>query len=330
MQRFALHQIRELRCVLVGFAAMASSVPVYAGDEAVAVARAKIAEIGKQWNGEVNAATQSVYIELQRQAVLEGVELTADVSYGEHELQAFDLFVPAGESTAPRPVLVYLHGGGLVRGDKRGTGTDGLIYGNIGTFVARHGMIGINANYRLVPEVNWPAGAEDIRLLLEWVGDNIAEYGGDAEAIFLMGNSAGSTHVATYLFHEASQFEDGPRIAGALLSSGAFAAGDGQAALDYFGEDPALRHARSPLGLVDSYAGAAVPLFLWSAEYDPAFIEGPVAEMYSKLCDKYEDCPRYTQFQGHNHVSHVMSINSADVEVGGAVLDFIGTVLDSR
>ena len=101
---------------------------------------------------------------------------------------------------------------------------------------------------------------------------------------------------------------------------------DSEAQRVYYGGDAALRASRVPLGLVDSYDGPEIPVFLWSAEFDPANIEAPVAAMYAKLCGKYEDCPRFTQFQGHNHVSHVMSINSADDEVSRAVLEFILSV----
>lgn len=306
-----------------------TSASLEAADGAVAEARAGIAAIGKQWNGNVNTATQTIYTQLQRTAERSGVRVIADLEYGAHPLQGFDLFVPEADASAPRPVLVYLHGGGLVRGDKIGDGTDGLIYSNIGYFFARHGIVTLNANYRLVPEVTWPAGQEDIRLMLEWIAENIERYGGDPGRVFLMGNSAGSTHVATYLFNESEQFADGPRVIGALLSSGAFAVDDSDTARRYFGADAATRAARSPLGLADSYEGEAVPLFLWSAELDPAFIETSVADMYAKLCSKYADCPRYTQFQGHNHVSHVMSLNSADSVVGDAAIEFVESVLAS-
>ena len=86
------------------------------------------------------------------------------------------------------------------------------------------------------------------------------------------------------------------------------------------------RASRVPLALVDTYEGPRIPVFLWSAEYDIASIEAPVAAMYASLCAKYRDCPRFTQFQGHNHVSHVMSINSADDAVGRAVLEFIHSI----
>ena len=296
-------------------------------DSSPRTARAGVAEIGKQWNGEVNVATQALYAALHREVDSTGIEQISDLSYGPHELQKFDLFVP-GEFDEPGPVLIYIHGGGLVRGDKVGAGTDGLIYSNVGKFMARAGGIGINANYRLVPEAKWPSGAEDIHMLLAWVQAHIAEYGGDPNSVFLMGNSAGSTHVATYLFHEASQFEDGPRLRGAILSSGAFD-GSGGASAAYFGEDEAVRATRTPLGLVDTYEGQPVPLFLWSAEYDPAGIETSVAAMYAKLCRKYQDCPMFTQFQGFNHVSHVMSIDSAETEISNSLIRFYHSVVDN-
>ena len=79
----------------------------------------------------------------------------------------------------------------MVRGNKINANSEGLISSNIPTFFARHGMIGINANYRLVPEVQWPSGPDDLRGILTWIRGNIDEYGGDPDAVFLMGNSAG-------------------------------------------------------------------------------------------------------------------------------------------
>lgn len=318
-----------IRYVSVLFGLIAAQTASAQDEALVAEARAGVAALGKQWNGEVNAATQALYVELHRHVDSSGIRQISDLSYGPHELQNFDLFVPEQGFSEPGPVLIYFHGGGLVRGDKLGAGTDGLIYSNIGKFMARAGGIGINANYRLVPDAKWPSGADDIRMLLEWVKDNIGEYGGDPNNILLMGNSAGSTHVASYLFHEASQLANGPGIRGAILSSGAFDAQD-DAARAYYGDGAADLAAHRPLGLVDSYQGEPVPLFLWSAEFDPAFIETSVAEMYAKLCRKYGDCPMYTQFQGFNHVSHVMSIDTADTEISNAIIRFYHSVIGER
>ena len=322
----------SLRCligfsILMGSSVLLTALPAHSNDlEAVATARDGVRDLGKNWNGEVNVATQALYMELQRSADRSGVNATMDVSYGPDELQGMDVFVPEVRPAEPVPVVVYIHGGAMVRGNKINANSEGLISSNIPTFFARHGMIGINANYRLVPEVQWPSGPDDLRGILTWIRGNIDEYGGDPDAVFFMGNSAGGRHVASYLYHEDSHFDDGPGVIGAMLSSSSFGVSDSEAQRVYYGDDAALRASRVPLGLVDSYDGPEIPVFLWSAEFDPANIEAPVAAMYAKLCGKYEDCPRFTQFQGHNHVSHIMSINSADDEVSRALLEFVHSV----
>lgn len=295
--------------------------------DAAAAARAGVGDLGKRFDGEVLRATAALYTDLHRHADRSGVRVTSDIKYGPEDLQAFDLYVPEQPPATPVPIVVFLHGGGLVAGNKVSNGTEGQIYSNIPMFFARHGMIGVNANYRLVPDVKWPGGPDDVRAVLVWLRENIAEYGGDTNKIFLMGNSAGATHVAAYLFHEPTQLDGGPGVIGALMGSGGFDAGSPETMRGYFGNDEAAWQANSPLGLVETYAGSLVPIFMWSSEYDPARIESRVAQMYASLCVKYDDCPRFTQFQGHNHVSPVMSFNSADAAVGEVALDFIHDVL---
>ncbi len=65
----------------------------------------------------------------------------------------------------------------------------------------------------------------------------------------------------------------------------------------YYRADPAMREANSPLGLVERYTGQYVPVYLWSAEYDPSNIESSVAGSIRGACYKYADCPMYTQWQ---------------------------------
>src|SRR5690242_17292720 len=46
-----------------------------------------------------------------------GISVTRDIAYGPHARQVLDLFVPSGVADAP--VVVFVHGGVFVRGDKR-------------------------------------------------------------------------------------------------------------------------------------------------------------------------------------------------------------------
>lgn len=265
----------------------------------------------------------AAYLALHKEADQTAVEMHADLQYGEHELQNMDIFTPQIAGTEPLPVVVYIHGGGLTAGDKISPASEGFIYSNIPIFFARNGMIGINANYRLVPEVSWPSGADDLQLLMQWIREQIGSFGGDPDKIFFMCNSAGCNHVATYLFSGEHHFADGPGVAGALLASGAYTPDN----TDYFGTDAALTEQRSVSGLLAGYEGPQTPLFLWTAELDEINIELSVANLFLQLCQKYQDCPEYMQFPNHNHVSDTQSFNTADTRVSDAVLDFIHRTL---
>lgn len=84
-----------------------------------------------------------------------------------------------------KPVLLYIHGGGWVVGDKREQGLPLLHH------VARHGWVGVSVNYRLSPGAGWPDHLCDVKAGLAWVRDHIDEYGGDPEFVAVAGGSAG-------------------------------------------------------------------------------------------------------------------------------------------
>ena len=98
--------------------------------------------------------------------------------------QTFDLY-PATKGTGPRPVIIYLHGGGWDGGDKR-TG----VYANI-LDQTRRGSVVIDANYRLAPGVRFPAPLQDVKRLVRWIKVHADELGIDARRITVSGHSAG-------------------------------------------------------------------------------------------------------------------------------------------
>ncbi len=87
------------------------------------------------------------------------------------------------------PVLVYIHGGGWVMGDKREQGLP-LMHE-----LAMRGWVCVTANYRLSTKATWPAHIVDCKRALAWVREHVAEYGGDPGFIALAGGSAGG-HLA--------------------------------------------------------------------------------------------------------------------------------------
>jgi acetyl esterase/lipase len=110
-------------------------------------------------------------------------------AYGPLERHRLDVWVPAKTATKPLPVVVFFYGGGWVSGD-RGD------YGFAGRAFAAKGFVTVVADYRLVPQVRFPAFVEDGALAIRWVRDNIAAYGGDPRRISLSGHSAGAYEAA--------------------------------------------------------------------------------------------------------------------------------------
>lgn len=300
--------------------------------ETVGDAHAKLRAIGKVWSLEVAKKDIAIYKPLLAAAPKDGVVAIRDLHYGPDPRNTLDVFRPAAAGST-RPIVAFFYGGGLVGGDKDYPGTDGLVYANIGTFFARHGIIGVNANYRLVPHVTFPGGGEDVAGVVKWLKAHAAEYGGDPNAIFLMGNSAGGTHVATYLYDRDVQPGGEPNIAGAILLSGAFTLDKtgrrAKVTEEYLGPDKSKWDQLEPLGLARSYDGKQVPTLILTAQYDPQGIEQSGVALLDLLCKKDNACPAFMQIPHHNHLSTALSLNTDDPSYAPRLLDFIrSTVVD--
>ena len=89
-------------------------------------------------------------------------------------------------------------------------------------WAVKNGFVGVNTTYRLAPASPWPAGAEDLASVVQWVTEKIAERGGDPARIYLMGQSAGAVHVASYVSHPEFHRVKGGGLAGAILVSGIY------------------------------------------------------------------------------------------------------------
>lgn len=287
---------------------------------------AEIRRMGNVFNPEVLRTTYALFTPLQEQAPKDGVEVHTDLAYGDHERQRLDVFAPLERPAAPAPVVVYVHGGGFVAGER--SPFPGLIYDNVPTFFARHGVVGINATYRLAPDFKWPAGAADVGGVVAWLKANIADYGGDPERIFLMGQSAGSSHVATYTFIEKVHGAGGPGIAGAMLLSGSYAPmdadfSDGKPAENqfaYYGENVDAWRDMSPLYHVKP---GHPPVFIVVAEFDPYPLAWPSAALAAALVKCDRRAPWFKMLPNHNHVSPAMQINSAVDILGPDLLAFV-------
>lgn len=287
---------------------------------------AELKGIGKVFNEDVAKRTKEIYMPILSAIDQSGIAVTSDVSYGSDERNLLDVHV-AESSVSGAPTVIFFHGGGYVRGHKNVEGE--LLYGNVANFFVRNGMIGINATYRLAPEASWPDGASDVGAALAWARENIASYGGDPEKIFLLGQSAGAAHVATYVLRKEMHLGDqGPGCAAAILMSGVYGNDHTNAApnqIAYFGE-PSEKYAdMAVLGNVD-YGGT--PLMMSNAEFDPIGWEKFGIQLLVEISEKFDWIPRYKQMNGHNHVSQVYSIGSGDNGVGPDMIDFIDNILN--
>jgi acetyl esterase len=260
-----------------------------------------------------------------------GSERVANLRYGAHARHVLDVYCPQGQGDGPFPVLVFMHGGGFVRGDKAERV-------NIGRYFARHGIVTVIPNYRLAPESEWPAGAEDAAAALAWACNNIGEYGGNAHEVFLGGESAGATHAGTAALVKRFR-QPGVRVAGVILASGVF-----NVELDYkarrqfgiltpdprneayFGTDFSLYRARSALRLVDV---APLPLLITYAELDPQQMQVQTGQLFAELVTEHGFNPDLQVVPAHNHLSQLFAINAGDDVLGDMIVGFIKRTLQA-
>ena len=112
--------------------------------------------------------------------------------FGSDPRQRLDVYVPDNSvAGASLPVVVFFYGGGWVGGNRAD-------YAFAGRAFAAQGFVAVVADYRLVPQVRFPAFVEDGALAVKWVRDNIAGSGGDPARIALSGHSAGA-YIASML-----------------------------------------------------------------------------------------------------------------------------------
>jgi acetyl esterase/lipase len=117
-----------------------------------------------------------------------GVDITRDIAFGPDPRHKLDVYAPPREG-GPKPVLVFMYGGSWSSGDK-------ATYGFAGAAFSDAGFVTVVPDYRLVPEVRYPAFIEDNARAVRWARDNAARYGGDPERIVIVGHSAGAYNAA--------------------------------------------------------------------------------------------------------------------------------------
>jgi triacylglycerol lipase len=258
-----------------------------------------------------------------------GGETVLDIAYGPDERHRLDIYLPLDEgnpASGPAPVVIFLHGGGFIRGDK-------LERAAVGHYFSRHGVLAVLPNYRLGPRHRWPAAAEDVSAALAWTRAHVATHGGNPDHIVLAGESAGAAHIAAATLVRRFHPAGGLNIAGAFLASGVYNAELellarrqlGIATPDprneaYFGTDFAGYRAMSTVELIDA---APFPLAISYAELDPVQMQAQAGELFARLVTRHGFQPRISVVRNHNHLSQVYAINTGDEALSGPMLDFV-------
>jgi len=279
----------------------------------------KLLEIGRVAGG---PETDAIYAPLQEKEPYPAVKIERDVKYGTADRNLLDVFMP-DTGASPRPVLIFVHGGAFVGGDKRKPGSP--FYDNIMLWAVKNGFVGVNVDYRLAPQAAWPAGAEDLATAVRWVADKIGERGGEPRRIYLMGHSAGAVHVASYVSHPEFHKIKGGGLAGAILVSGLYdltAMQLGNPERAYFGADPSRYAEESSLQGLQT---TKIPLMIVSAELDPPGFVRQFDLLKEATCKGASGCARAIMLPQHSHLSEVYSINTADTRLTDQIPDFVKT-----
>jgi acetyl esterase/lipase len=276
--------------------------------------------------GNTLQATEPLYAAALAAQSSAGIECLPDQAYGDHPRHRLDVYRPVVQTAAP--VVVFLHGGGFVRGSKEQRR-------NIGIFLAQQGYVAVLPNYRLAPECRWPSGAEDVVAVQQWVARNADVHGGDPQRIVLAGESAGAAHVAAATLR--AEFHPGDWcVAGVVLLSGPYNVrmeGMAREALRipspdprndaYYGAEPAGWDQAST---VDHITAAPFPLLISFTELDMPQMQVQAGELFARLVSRHGFQPALQAIPFHNHFSQSYSIGTEDTSVSEPLLAFLEKV----
>jgi triacylglycerol lipase len=267
--------------------------------------RSAIAAMGPVLSADMFAKSFAAMRPLQ--APRTGLDVARDVSYGDAPLQKLDLWRSKGDGAVP--IVLFVHSGGFTRGDKAD-------YDNVPAYFARHGALGVNMNYRLAPNVAFPAETLDVGSAVQWLAANAARYGGDPTRILLIGHSAGAAIVASYVLDRTIETSRAG-VVGAVLISGGYVPHE---------QDVAYYGARMAELVPMAHLDGKLPLLIAMTEYDPPLLASDSHVLAAALCKRDGICPPFLWLSGHNHMSEIASLDTGDDRLGSEIRGFLQRV----
>ncbi len=236
-----------------------------------------------------------------------------DIPFGETPKQRLDVYLPE-KPVKNAPVLLFLHGGGFMEGDR-------AHYGYVATPYVQKGIITVVSGYRLAKRgVPYPAQSDDTKAAIVWIHKNIARFGGDPNTIFLSGHSVGATLAADVSFDRSWMQQAGvphDAIKGIAAISGDYDLSPGEN-VDY-APNAELEARASPLRhIID-----AAPLAVVAAGTNEGKMRASSEDLQQRLSAKGVRT-RLLVLEGADHKDTVLALGDPGSSLAAAVLEMIG------
>ena len=239
----------------------------------------------------------------------DGFALAAGRPYGALARQKLDIYTPA-KTHGAKPVVIFFHGGNWQTGAKGD-------YLFVGAALASRGFIAVIPDYRLDPEVRYPAFLEDGAAAVSWTLSHIAQIGGDPARVHLMGHSAGGYIAAMLALDKRWLGDDRTRLRSAVGLAGPY---DFLPLTDadlqtIFGTEPDLARTQ-PITFAD---GSGPPVLLVSGLDDTTVRPGNAMRLAARIRE-HGGLADETYYPGVGHIPLVGAI--------AAPLRFLAPTLD--
>lgn len=135
------------------------------------------------------------------------------LSKSDSENPTLNIFKPRNKKFTNNQVLVFVHGGNWNSGDKK-------IYGFFGRNFAKKGITTVIVGYTLSPKADYNDMANQVAKAVEWTKENISNYNGNPDQIFVTGHSAGG-HLVALIATNPKYLKDKSIVKGVILNDAA-------------------------------------------------------------------------------------------------------------
>lgn len=233
-----------------------------------------------------------------------------DIVYGTDPVrQALDVYRPKAAGADTLPVIVSVHGGGWVYGDKER-------YQYYCMELAKRGFAVVNFSYRLAPEFPFPAPLEDTNSVFRWVLDHGEEYGLDSSRVFAVGDSAGAHTLALYAAACADpeyakslglSTPPGFRPAGVALNCGPYSFASGAGWLEDYLPEKGSERELELVNVIRHVTPGFPPAYLMTAAGD--FLSAQAVPMAAALLENRVPFAFRFYGSGENELGHVFHLN---------------------